>query len=121
MRAPPIGHAARSGQDADRGVRPVPRGFEPDQLEQWLPFPFKGVPLPLTSSRHDGSPRGRDAGERDDRSHARTDPSMRPLRHGVISDFEVTEKSGTTSSAKQLASDEGARASSSASRAGSPE
>ena len=47
--------------------------------------------------------------------------AMRPLRHGGISDFEVTEKSGTTSSAKQSASDEGARASSSASRAGSPE
>jgi hypothetical protein len=33
-------------------VRPVPSAvFEwPDQLEQWLPFLLKGVPLPLTSS-----------------------------------------------------------------------
>ena len=36
--------------------------------------------------------RGRRGGAADDRPHAGPDPAVRPLRHGVIADFEVTEQ-----------------------------
>jgi rod shape-determining protein MreB len=105
---------------------------EPDQLEQWLPFLLKGVPLPLTSSRLLRNRRGSlavdlgtantvvfvkgegivlfepsviainedtkevlAAGTHAKEMIGRTPGSiraMRPLRHGVISDFDVTEK-----------------------------
>ena len=56
----PSDRACRSlREDADCGAASASAVFErPDQLEQWLPFPLKGVPLPLTSSRLFGNRRG---------------------------------------------------------------
>jgi len=130
----PSDRACRSlREDADCGAASASAVFErPDQLEQWLPFPLKGVPLPLTSSRLFGNRRGSlavdlgtantvvfvkgegivlfepsviainedttevlAAGTQAKEMIGRTPGSiraMRPLRHGVISDFEVTEK-----------------------------
>jgi rod shape-determining protein MreB len=130
----PSDRARRSlREDADCGAARASAVFErSDQLEQWLPFLLKGVPLPLTSSRLLRNRRGSlavdlgtantvvfvkgegivlfepsviainedttevlAAGTQAKEMIGRTPGSiraMRPLRHGVISDFEVTEK-----------------------------